>query len=118
MDGAAQRLCGALLLHRAPRGGGHVQDSERTKHILFIKTLKLFPPKGDYLGLKFRVIHRVTDSDWVDFDFGFSTVCPILVGHMRVWKNGLRSWIRLVKHPNKSQPNLGPRPDGIPYTVQ
>ena len=28
------------------------------------------------------------DLGWVDFDFGYSTVCLILLGQVRVWQNG------------------------------
>ena len=60
--------------------------------------------------VNYRVSHRLSDLGWVDF--GYSTVCPILLEQMRVWQNG--SWARWVKHPNQSQPNPGPRGDGSP----
>ena len=48
--------------------------------------------------------HQVSDLGWVAFDFGYSTVCPVLCGQMRVWQNGLSSWMRLVEHPNQISP--------------
>ena len=50
------------------------------------------------------------------FDFGYSTVSPILLGQMRVWQNGMRSWARWVEHTNQSQLNPSPRGDGSPGT--
>ena len=38
----------------------------------------------------YRVSHHLSDLHWVVFGFGYSTVCPILLGQMRVWQNG---WI-------------------------
>ena len=36
----------------------------------------------------YRVTQQVTDLGWVEFDFGFSTVCPILLGLMRDRQRG------------------------------
>ena len=36
-----------------------------------------------------RVTIVVGDMGWVDPDFGYSTVCPILLGQMRIWQNWL-----------------------------
>ena len=35
----------------------------------------------------YRVSHHLSDLGWVYFDSGYSTVCPILLGQMRFWKN-------------------------------
>ena len=31
---------------------------------------------------------------WVDLDFGYSTVYPILLGQMGIWQNHLGNWAR------------------------
>ena len=36
-----------------------------------------------------RVTIVVGDMGWVDPDFEYSTVCPILLGQMRIWQNWL-----------------------------
>ena len=40
----------------------------------------------------YRVGQVVVDLGWVDIDFGHSTTCPILIGQLEVWQNGLWSW--------------------------
>ena len=39
----------------------------------------------------YRVNHHLTDLGWVALKFGYSTVCLILPGQIRVWQNGLSS---------------------------
>ena len=53
---------------------------------------------------EYRVIQQVSDPGWVDFDFGFSTVYPLLSSLMRDKQNGQRTWARWQEHPNQSQP--------------
>ena len=43
---------------------------------------------------KYRVTQQVSHLGWVDSDFGFSTVCLILLGLMRNRQNGHSSWER------------------------
>ena len=42
----------------------------------------------------YRVTQQVSDLGWVDFDFGCSTVCLILLGLMRYGQSGHSSWAR------------------------
>ena len=58
----------------------------------------------DIFGKLIQGEHHLSDLVWVNFDFGYSTICPILPGHMKVWQNGLSSWARWVEYPNQSQP--------------
>ena len=41
---------------------------------------------------KYRVSHLVVHLGWVDLDFECSTVCPFLLGPMRIWQKRLGSW--------------------------
>ena len=50
-------------------------------------------------------VGNLVSLGWVEFDFGYSTVCQILLGLMRVWQKGLSSWAGWVEHPNQNQPN-------------
>ena len=52
----------------------------------------------------YRVSHHISEVGWVDFDFGYSIVCQILHGLMRVWQKELSSRARWVEHPNKVNP--------------
>ena len=40
----------------------------------------------------YRVGQVVEDLGWVDIDFGHSAPCPVLLGQLEVWQNGLWSW--------------------------
>ena len=31
---------------------------------------------------------------WVDFEFGHSSLCPMLLRHMQIWQNQLVCWAR------------------------
>ena len=46
----------------------------------------------------------------LDYEFGHSTVSPVLLGQMGIWQNWLYSWSRRWNIPNLSQPNRGTRP--------
>ena len=37
----------------------------------------------------YTVNQHLSDLGWDDFDFGYSTLCPILLGHMKCCQNGL-----------------------------
>ena len=53
------------------------------------------PPSAydyDSIILFYRVRKVVVDLGWVDIYFGCSTTCPILLGQLEVWQNGLWSW--------------------------
>ena len=52
--------------------------------------LKNICGRGESVG---QVV-AVVDLGWVDVDFEHSTTCPILLGHLEVWQNGLLSWAR------------------------
>ena len=60
-----------------------------------------------------RVSHYFSDQGWVDFDLGFSVVCPILSLLMRVWQIGLSNCTRSLDNPNHGQPNPGLRGDAL-----
>ena len=52
----------------------------------------------------YRVTHQV--GNWVGLtDFGYSAVCQILLGQMRVRQKGLSRWAISVEHINQSQTN-------------
>ena len=53
------------------------------------------------------VLPTFWDLGWIDFDFGFSTVCPILLGQTEILQNWLGSG---------TMPNLGLRGDASPCT--
>ena len=40
-------------------------------------------------NLLYRVGQVVVDLGWVDIDFGHFATCPILLGQLEVWQNGL-----------------------------
>ena len=44
------------------------------------------------IAYKCKVWQVVADLSWVDLYFGHSTTCPILLGQVEVWQNGLWSW--------------------------
>ena len=53
----------------------------------------------------YRVAHRVSDLGWVEFDFGCSTVCQILLGLMRY---GQAEWNMQIKvNPTQVRDVLG-----------
>ena len=60
-----------------------------------------------YVLPTYRVRHALWDLGWIDFDFGFSTVCPILLGQTEILQNWLGSG---------TMPNLGLRGDASPCT--
>ena len=62
----------------------------------------------------FRVIHLLLDLSWVDFDFSYSTVCPVLLGLMGIWQKRLCSWWKMLEHPNQIQHNPSLRTDESP----
>ena len=43
---------------------------------------------------------------WIDLDFGYSTVCLVLLGLIRNWQNWLSMWARWWNITDQSQPNL------------
>ena len=55
------------------------------------------------LDPRYRVNHHIASLGWLWF--GYSTVCPILLGQMVVWQNGLISWVSWVEHQNQTQSN-------------
>ena len=34
---------------------------------------------------------------WVDIEYGHSTVCPVLLGQMKIWQNWMVCWARWRK---------------------
>ena len=42
----------------------------------------------------YKATHLLANLGWVDFDFGFPTLCLVLPGLMRNWQNWLSSWAR------------------------
>ena len=62
----------------------------------------------------YKATHLLANLGWVDFDFGFPTLCLVLPGLMRNWQNWLSSWARWWNIPNQSQPNRGSPGDVSP----
>ena len=62
----------------------------------------------------YRETHHVSDPRWVEFDFGCSTICQVLIGLMRDRQNRQSRWSRCVENPNQCQPNQGPTRDRPP----
>ena len=71
---------------------------------------------GYLLATKYRVTHILANLGWVDFDFGYSTLCLVLPRLMGNWQKWLSSRARWWNIPNQSQPNPG-SPDGC-HAVQ
>ena len=55
----------------------------------------------------YRVTLVVAHLGWVNYDFGHSTVCLVLLGQMGIWHNWLYSWARCWTIHHLSQPNQG-----------
>ena len=66
----------------------------------------------------YRETHHVSDPRWVEFDFGCSTICQVLIGLMRDRQNRQSRWSRCVENPNQCQPNQGPTLDRPPCTTR
>lgn len=58
---------------------------------------------------KYRLHHLLWDLGWVDFKYGCSTVCQIMLGQTIIWQLG-----NMLEHANQGQPNPGLRADGSP----
>ena len=83
----------------APR---HVLDAERRAEVVVVlrrpgprhPDLEVPLLKGFKSKTKYRVTHLLANLGWVDFDFGCSTLCLVLLGLMGSWQNWLSSWAR------------------------
>ena len=53
--------------------------------------------------MSYREVHLLADLGWVNFDFGSSTFCLVLLGLMGSWQNWLCGWARWWSIPNLSQ---------------
>ena len=56
-------------------------------------------------SVQYSEVHLLADLGWVDFDFGSSNFCLVLLGLMGSWQNWLCGWARWGKLPNLSQLN-------------
>ena len=64
------------------------------------------------MNQQYRVTHLLANFGW--YDFGCSTLCPILLGLVEIWQKRQGSWARWWNIPNQSQPNRGSPGDVSP----
>ena len=69
-------------------------------------------------GALYRVAHLLANLGWVDFDFGCSTLCLVLLGLMGNWQKWLSSWARCWNIIDQSHPNQTIPADGPPCIVK
>ena len=62
----------------------------------------------------YKVGHQVADLGWVDFVFGCSAICQILLGKVIIRQYWHSSRARCWNSQDHIQPNPGPRPDASP----
>ena len=64
------------------------------------------------IKLQYRVTLVVAYLGWVDYDFGHSSVCLVLLGQMGIWQKRLVNRARWWNRQNQSPRNRGTRPPG------
>ena len=75
-------------------GVSHVRRKVDCFHLRTVKSevCSVFSP--DVMSVLYRVTLVVADLGWVDYDFGHSTVCQVLLGQTGIWQNRLGNWAR------------------------
>ena len=79
----------AARIKREGGGGGGRRAASSSSSV--VATCDRGRTQNDF-DLDYRVSQQVSDLGWVDFDFGRSTVSPILLGLMRDMLNGQSRW--------------------------
>ena len=59
---------------------------------------------------RLTLVVKVAYLGWVDYDFGHSSVCLVLLGQMGIWQNRPVNRARWWNIKNQSQPNQGTQP--------
>ena len=83
-----RRMCTATIA-KVRKHNGPTYNKKRLFRLRSPETVAVVPVAiiPEYYYTRYRMKHHLADPGWVYYHLGFSTVCPILLGQMRVWQS-------------------------------
>ena len=94
----------------SPQGGEGRHEHHHQRH-----HVKPGDENEGFFVVLYREGHLLGQLRWVDFDFGCSILCLVLLRLMGNWQNWLTSWAQWWNIIAQSQPNPSICADGPPY---